>query len=40
MWVNAALDITQAIQIILSQNETKLVTVHYVISCDSSGKER
>ena len=34
MWLNAALDITQAIQIILSQNETKLVTVHYVISCD------
>ena len=27
MWLNAALDITQAIQIILSQNETKRVTV-------------
>ena len=27
MWLNAALDITQAIQIILSQNETKLVSV-------------
>ena len=40
MWLNAALDITQVIQIILSQNETEMVNVHYVISCDSSDKER